>query len=154
MPAHLDCGLLLFREGLFEIFTNLGKAGGFHPVKNHLSKQPNCQEFEISPVHQLVHQRCSTHLLPHYYQPTIPLYNLTFASINHCQISTYNPTYRTVDPKVEGSNPFGLVRKPLWVNDLQRLLLCGVTEKWAVRQSAPKSWCTEGENWTVGEPSD
>ncbi|MHC4756222.1 MAG: hypothetical protein ACYTBP_13890 [Planctomycetota bacterium] len=29
--------------------------------------------------------------------------------INHLFTSTYKPHYRTVDPKVEGSSPFGLV---------------------------------------------
>ena len=48
-----------------------------------------------------------------YYQPTIPLHRLRFALINYCQIRGYKPAFRTVDPEVEGSSPFGLVNVKL-----------------------------------------
>ena len=53
---------------------------------------------EHAPVHPKVHQRCSTHLLPHYYQPTIPLYKAIFAVVRCAEIRDYEPAKHIRNP--------------------------------------------------------
>ena len=60
-------------------------------------------------AHQYAHQQCSIELLSAYYQPTICLHSAKKAVVRYCGMSSYKRVFRTVDPKVEGSSPFGLV---------------------------------------------
>jgi len=64
---------------------------------------------ELRDAYQNAYQTCtfsSTLVLPWFYLGSISLY---LTAINPFLTSTYKRESRTVDPKVEGSSPFGLV---------------------------------------------
>ena len=54
-------------------------------------------------------QTCSFGLLLSFGWSSLDLISSFFTIINHLLTSTYKPLVRTVDPKVEGSSPSGLV---------------------------------------------
>ena len=54
-------------------------------------------------------QLCSVGLRLRFGHATVSLITLFSAIINHLFTSTYKTRFRAVDPKVEGSIPFGLV---------------------------------------------
>ncbi len=56
-----------------------------------------------------MHQTCTSDAILVFGCSTVNLISLYFTIINRLAINTYKPHTRTVDPKVEGSSPFGLV---------------------------------------------
>jgi len=62
-------------------------------------------------LQQNLQQSCSSGLRSRYGCATVRLISLFWAVVTHLLTSTYKRRFRTVDPKVEGSSPFGLVVK-------------------------------------------
>jgi len=72
-------------------------------------------------VHQNVHQRCTFSARSVLGWFSVSFISLFLTVISDCPTTTYKPEFRPVDPKVEGSSPFGLVAKLCNINNLYRI---------------------------------
>jgi len=73
-----------------------------------LSTARNTGQSEPVDLQQDLQQTCASGLLLGFGRASASILSPYFTSIKHLLKNTYKPPARTVDPKVEGSSPFGL----------------------------------------------
>ena len=105
--------LLESKYGTMTEFRHLMKPSMEGTIRAFYNRKSNIQFYNIScelrDAYQNAYQTCtfgSTLVLPWFHLGSISLY---LTAINPLPTSTYKPESRTVDPKVEGSSPFGEV---------------------------------------------